>query len=153
MTAPDSSRSGRVPGVGLCWLFLRLARTDPGTALVFSSIFLWVFAFGSSCGWSSPLVCLARCHPPNGESYRSWMSSAMCLEEAELACFRCAALRLPAVVRSNRFRCSPFGGRSPTIRNRATLARHRSPAGTDAVALSRLEFLLWQRAGAIGALA
>jgi hypothetical protein len=35
-----------VPGVGLCWLFLRQARTDPGTALIFSSIFLCVFAFG-----------------------------------------------------------------------------------------------------------
>ena len=35
-----------MPGVGLCWLFLRQARTDPGTALVFSSTFLSIFAFG-----------------------------------------------------------------------------------------------------------
>jgi tetratricopeptide (TPR) repeat protein len=53
-----------MPEVGLCWLFLRLARADPGTALVFTSIFLWVFAFRGGCGSSSHLVCLARCHHP-----------------------------------------------------------------------------------------
>src|SRR5207244_7457867 len=88
-----------------------------------------------------------RCHHPNREKHGPPLPCTIYLEGAVFVCFRCVALQFPAIVRSERFRCSSVGRRSPAIGGRTTLARHRSSAGTIAVPHSRFEFLLWDCPG------